>query len=308
MRNKLILASLLWCVITPAMAQVSIGIRSANVSIGINLPVYPQLVRVPGYPVYYAPDLRSNYFFYDGYYWVYQDDIWYQSDWYNGPWYEVDPFYVPEFVLRIPVRYYRLPPRYFLSWQRDAAPRWDEHWGRGWSQRRSGWDRWDRKSVPAPAPLPVYQRQYSGDRYPARVEQQRELQTKNYKYQPRTPVARQPQEQPAQRAPLTGRAAPEPSRNDADVRSNRRPEPAQAPQQREAPVRDNNRQQPAPQAQPRAQRPQPDQSPREAAPQRNDNAPQPNRKQSAEEDKGRNKDDGRDERNDRGNRDKDRDR
>lgn len=93
MRNKLILASLLWCIITPATAQVSIGIRSANLSIGINLPVYPQLVRVPGYPVYYAPDLNSNYFFYDGYYWVYQDDYWYQSDWYNGPWDLVQPIY-----------------------------------------------------------------------------------------------------------------------------------------------------------------------------------------------------------------------
>jgi hypothetical protein len=135
MRSKLLLAALLLCAITPATAQVSIGIRSANVSIGINLPLFPQLVPVPGYPVYYAPDLNSNYFFYDGYYWVYQDDYWYESDWYNGPWYRVDPMYVPEFVLRIPVRYYRSPPRYFLSWQRDAAPRWDEHWGNSRSQR-----------------------------------------------------------------------------------------------------------------------------------------------------------------------------
>ncbi len=43
-----------------------------SVSIGINLPVYPNLVVVPGYPVYYAPQLQANFFFYDGMYWVYR--------------------------------------------------------------------------------------------------------------------------------------------------------------------------------------------------------------------------------------------
>lgn len=277
MRNKLILASLLWCIMMPAMAQVSIGIRSANVSIGINLPVYPHLVRVPGYPVYYASDLDANYFFYDGYYWVYYDDYWYASDWYNGPWYLVDPFYVPAFVLRVPVRYYRLPPRYFLSWRRDAAPRWDQHWGNDWSRRRGDWDRWDPRSVPAPAPLPTYQRQYSRDRYPS-VEQQRQLQTRNYNYQPRERVVRE-QLQPAQRAPMNGRAIPEP-RNDIDMRRNERFEPREMPQQREAPVRDYDRRSPSPQieqprAQPMPQRQQPFPSPREAGPQRRQTYEQP---------------------------------
>lgn len=36
----------------PVWAQVSIGVGLPGVSIGINLPVYPQLVRVPGYRVY----------------------------------------------------------------------------------------------------------------------------------------------------------------------------------------------------------------------------------------------------------------
>ena len=70
----------------PAAAQLSIGFGAPGVSIGINVPVYPQLVRVPGYPVYYAPQVNSNYFFYDGAYWVYQGDNWYSSAWYNGPW------------------------------------------------------------------------------------------------------------------------------------------------------------------------------------------------------------------------------
>ena len=47
---------------------------AAQVSIGTNFPVYPDLVPVPGYPVYYAPQLDSNFFFYDGLYWVYAED------------------------------------------------------------------------------------------------------------------------------------------------------------------------------------------------------------------------------------------
>ena len=68
--------------------------------------MYPQLVPVRGYPVYYAPQLNSNYFFYDGMYWVYQRDNWYASSWYNGPWGLVAREAVPLYVLRIPVRYY----------------------------------------------------------------------------------------------------------------------------------------------------------------------------------------------------------
>ncbi|MCM2290531.1 MAG: hypothetical protein NDI67_16020 [Sulfuritalea sp.] len=183
MRYIIVVLWMLFWSATSALAQVSI-------SIGINLPLYPTLVQVPGYPVYYAPRLNSNFFFYDGMYWVYEGDNWYSSSWYNGPWWLVAPEYVPLFVLRIPVRYYRDPPVYFLQWRSDAPPRWGHHWGHEWEQRRSGWDRWERRSVPPPAPLPVYQRNYSGDRYP-RVDQQHELNSRNYRYQPRDAVVRQ---------------------------------------------------------------------------------------------------------------------
>src|SRR5450830_617119 len=171
MRYVLIVLWMLFGSVTSAVAQVSVGIGLPGVSIGINLPLYPELVQVPNYPVYYAPRLNSNYFFYDGMYWVYQGDNWYASSWYNGPWGLVGPEVVPLFVLRIPVRYYRDAPGYFRGWRSDAPPRWGEHWGNQWQQHRSGWDSWNRSSAPAPAPLPVYQRQYSGDRYP-RVERQ----------------------------------------------------------------------------------------------------------------------------------------
>ena len=190
MRNGLIVLGMLLCSVTSAAAQVSVGVGFPGVSIGINLPVYPRLVPVPGYPVYYAPQVNSNYFFYDGMYWVYQGDNWYASSWYNGPWALVEPEAVPLFVLRVPVRYYRQPPVYFRGWRADAPPRWGEHWGHTWEQRRPGWNNWNRNAVSAPAPLPAYQRQYSGNRYP-QAEQQQMLHGQNYRYQPRDAVVRQ---------------------------------------------------------------------------------------------------------------------
>lgn len=183
-RYGLIALLLLACSAAPVPAQVSIGISLPSVSIGINLPLYPELVLVPGYPVYYAPRLDANYFFYDGMYWVYMNDNWYASSWYNGPWGIVGPEVVPLFILRVPVRYYRQPPLYFRGWQSNAPPRWGQHWGHDWERQRSGWNRWNRSSAPRPAPLPVYQRQYSRDRYP-RIEQQQTLRSRQYRYQPR---------------------------------------------------------------------------------------------------------------------------
>jgi len=177
MRHKLILASLLLNIMIPAAVN-------AEVSIGINLALYPNLVRVPGYPVYYAPQMDANYFFYEGRYWVYTDDSWYAASWYNGPWEMVDSEIVPLYVLRIPVRYYRQPPSYFRGWSAYSPPRWGEHWGNGWAQQHRDWDHWDRRAMPPAAPLPAYQRHYPGNQYP-RVEQQLQLQKTNYQYQPR---------------------------------------------------------------------------------------------------------------------------
>jgi hypothetical protein len=195
MRNLLVALSLLLGSATSADAQVSVhvgvGVALPGVQIGIHVPAYPHLVAVPGYPVYYAPHASSNYFFYDGAYWVFHGDSWYVSSWYAGPWYPVAPDHVPVYVLRVPVRYYRAPPPYFRGWRASAAPRWGERWGRDWEHRRAGWVRWDRRSVPRPAPLPAYQRSYSGDRYPVATEKQHEIRTARYAYRPREEVTRQ---------------------------------------------------------------------------------------------------------------------
>ena len=68
-----------------AQVLVGIGLEMPGVNIGINLPTFPELQRVPGYPVYYAPQAPGNYFYYDALYWVFQADEWYASSWYNGP-------------------------------------------------------------------------------------------------------------------------------------------------------------------------------------------------------------------------------
>jgi hypothetical protein len=229
MRNALLALWMLLCSVTSAVAQVS-------VSIGINLPVYPQFVPVPGYPVYYAPQVNSNYFFYDGMYWVYERDNWYASSWYNGPWGLVVPEAVPLFVLRVPVRYYRQPPAYFRGWRSDAPPRWGEHWGNEWDQRRHGWVKWDRRAAPPPAPLPKYQQQYSGNLYP-RAEQQQVLQSQNYRYQPHDPVVKQHyQAQRVQSVP-----APSPQ---GRLGVPQKPAAAQAPPQQGQPTAQHQRPQP----------------------------------------------------------------
>ena len=224
MRQLIAALALVLCSITASLAQVS-------VSIGINLGAYPQLVRVPGYPVYYAPQVNSNYFFYDGMYWVYAYDNWYASTWYNGPWELVAPDFVPLYVLRVPVRYYQRAPVYFRGWRSDAPPRWGDHWGNTWYNNHRGWDTWNRSAVPAPAPLPVYQRQYSGDRYP-RADQQVTLQTRNYRYAPhdaevqRQYQARQSMSAPA--APTAGASRP-PSPPPAHQQAARPPNPQARP-------------------------------------------------------------------------------
>jgi hypothetical protein len=190
----------------PAQAQVRIGIDLPGVDIGIRVPVFPRLARVPGYPVYYDPQGQANYFFYDGLYWVYRNDVWYESAWYDGPWRSVDREAVPVYVLRVPVRYYRQPPAYFRGWRGDAPPRWGDHWGPGWQQRHDGWDRWDRRGAPPAAPVPIYQQSFRGGRYPREPERQEAIRSDRYRFQPRD-EATQPHWQRREQPPVEGRPA-----------------------------------------------------------------------------------------------------
>ena len=243
MRYLLIALLLLVDATATAAGRVSTTINAPGVSIGFNLPLFPELVLVPGYPVYYAPRTNANYFFYDGAYWVYANDNWYASDWYNGPWDLVEPVYVPTYVLLVPVRYYRQPPRYFHQWYDDAPPRWGAHWGRNWEQRRPGWDRWDRRAVPLAAPLPLYQRPYAGQRYPHGQAERRALRDQRYNYVPREALterqigrggridSRRPNNVPAARQPESPR----------DERGRQRGEPESRDEQGNGPPSDERR-------------------------------------------------------------------
>jgi len=277
MRYALIAFSMLLFSATSAHAQIGVDIGLPGVNIGINVPAYPRLVRVPGYPVYYDPRANWNYFFYDGLYWVYQGDNWYASDWYNGPWRLVGPEHVPLFVLRVPVRYYRQPPVYFRGWRADAPPRWGEHWGRAWEERRGGWDRWDRRSAPPAAPLPVYQRQYSGSRYPRAAEQQQSIRSEHYRYQPREAVTQQHFTAPRDRAG-ENRAAPQ-----AKTRESKAAPQAKVRENKAAPQEKARENKPAPQAKVRENKAAPQEKARESKP-----APQEKgrEKKAAPQDKG----------------------
>src|SRR5258706_4806998 len=166
--KRLALAVLLYIAsIVPALAQ-------TYYDIDVDLPAYPEMQPVPDSPVYYAPGVDSNYFFYDGQYWDYNNDGWYTSNWYNGPWQIVDPIYVPTYVLWVPIRYYRRPPPYFRNWNSGRPPRWAEHWGRDWQNRHNAVYA-GRPAASVRAPLPNYQRQFTRDNYPRGVQQQQQL-------------------------------------------------------------------------------------------------------------------------------------
>ena len=183
MTRFLFVLSLLLASIFPAAAQ-------EYYDIGVDLPAYPEMQPVPDSPVYYAPNVDSNYFFYDGRYWDFYNDGWYSSSWYNGPWALVDPVYVPTYVLWVPIRFYRRPPAYFGHWHPGRPPRWADRWGRDWQARHNAIFNGRHSRPPVRAPLPDYQRQFTRSNYP-RVQQQTALHAQHYDYQPRDTAVRQ---------------------------------------------------------------------------------------------------------------------
>jgi hypothetical protein len=103
------------------------------VSIGINLPVYPRLVRVPDYPVY-APQVDTNYF--STMACTGSTRATTAAGLVQRTWGLVAPDAVPLFIPH-PRRYYRRPPTTSMAGAR-RAPHWDEHWGSDWRQRQPG--------------------------------------------------------------------------------------------------------------------------------------------------------------------------
>ena len=158
--------------------------------VDVDLPQYPEMQPIPDSPVYWAPGVDSNYFFYDGLYWDYCcDDHWYASAWYNGPWQLVDPVYVPTYVLWVPVQYYHHHHPFFRGTPGHRPPHWGQHWGAEWQQRHNA-IYGGRQQAPTRAPLPDYQRVYGRGNYPRAPQQQAAIRNQYYGYQPREGVAR----------------------------------------------------------------------------------------------------------------------
>lgn len=171
------------CVVAP-VGSAGVVHDSGDTRLELRVSSYPDLVLVPGLPVYYAPRLGHNYFFSDGLYWVLEGDRWYSSYWYGGPWRYVAIEYVPVYVLRVPVYYYRRPPTWFGRWHPQQPPHWSDRYGRDFEARHPGWRQWNPRALPPPAPRPDYQRHYHGRDYPATEQRQRELRERHYRHGP----------------------------------------------------------------------------------------------------------------------------
>jgi hypothetical protein len=97
-----------------------------GVHVAINIGASPRLVVVPGMPVYYAPALPHNYFFYGGQYYLFHNGGWFFASSYNGPWAAMAVEYVPRPILAVPVQYYNDPPAH---WKGHGPPPWAPAWG-----------------------------------------------------------------------------------------------------------------------------------------------------------------------------------
>jgi hypothetical protein len=89
--------------------------QDVKINIGIGVPPIvlttpPSLVVVPGTPVYYAPDISANLFFYKGRYYTVAYGVWSMAPAYGGPWAVIQIGQVPAPVVAVPVEYYKIPP------------------------------------------------------------------------------------------------------------------------------------------------------------------------------------------------------
>ncbi|WAC07473.1 MAG: hypothetical protein OS130_14830 [Thermodesulfobacteriota bacterium] len=90
------------------------GDVDVHIGIGVSvlpmvmMPAPPAVVLIPNTPVYYAPDMGMDMFFYSGYWYRRHHNYWFRAAYYNGPWMYMSPRRVPAVVMNAP--YHKIPP------------------------------------------------------------------------------------------------------------------------------------------------------------------------------------------------------
>ena len=65
--------------------NLSIGVQTTSVHLGIHIGSPPPLVVVPGTPVYQAPSLPYNYFVHQKGYYLFHEGMWLSAKHHDGP-------------------------------------------------------------------------------------------------------------------------------------------------------------------------------------------------------------------------------
>jgi hypothetical protein len=110
----------------PASAQVSVNVNIGPPPIIFHAP--PRVVVVPKTPVAYVPDTTYNVFLYQDRYWSFHEGHWFLASSHRGPWVTVNIGQVPQPLLGVPVRYYKVPPGHAKHGHWKAG---GDHPGRG---------------------------------------------------------------------------------------------------------------------------------------------------------------------------------
>lgn len=132
----IVLVFLAFAVMAPVASNAEV-----NVSISVPLPPLvipapPALVVIPGTYVYYPPDVATDIFFYQGYWYRPYGGRWYRAVRYNGPWITTGVGRVPRAVIGVPVGFRHRPVihervpyhhvrKHWRTWERDRH--WDRH-------------------------------------------------------------------------------------------------------------------------------------------------------------------------------------
>jgi len=114
-----------------------------NVQVGISVPLPnvvisapPAVVLIPGTPVYYAPDVGIDIFFYSGHWYRPYEGGWYRATYYNGPWGYLPPARVPAVFTHLPPPgYHNIPPGH----QRIPYGQLKKNWKEWDKEQRNHW-------------------------------------------------------------------------------------------------------------------------------------------------------------------------